>query len=424
MRRGILWGASVLTATMLLACGAGGGGSPEDGAGPGTDLALDAAPDILPDLPPDAVGTADVPFDIPADAPLDAPPVDPALAALQQGLAAMDAHYWYADFNLWFRDPTNLEGLLDGTNQPYWWQSANAVEVLVDYARLSGDTSGDARLAGIYDFFVNPPSFFPVQANFLNDYNDDSGWWAIAWMKEYDRTGDPRHLAIPRAIFDRVSSQWQEAAGGGIPWNTTSTYLNSVTNGLFMIVAARLAVRTGDPSYLDWAKKDWAWYSQAGIFDPGTGVVFDAAQNHDLWTYNQGVVLGGLTELYLATKGDEYLDRAMALADAAMTHPALQGVGGVLKEGKPPDPGDQPLFKGIFLRYLQQLRDVLDTSDDPGRAACAARIHAFIDFNVAAMQANARDADGMFADTWEPGVVHAWGFPSQVSAMAALLAGL
>ena len=84
MRRGILWGASVLTATMLLACGAGGGGSPEDGAGPGTDLALDAAPDILPDLPPDAVGTADVPFDIPADAPLDAPPVDPALAALQQ----------------------------------------------------------------------------------------------------------------------------------------------------------------------------------------------------------------------------------------------------------------------------------------------------------------------------------------------------
>ena len=49
-------------------------------------------------------------------------------------------------------------------------------------------------------------------------------------------------------------------------------------------------------------------------------------------------------------------------------------------------------------------------------------ISGYVSYRV--LQANARDADGMYADTWEPDVEHAWSFPSQVSAMAALLAGL
>jgi predicted alpha-1,6-mannanase (GH76 family) len=80
------------------------------------------------------------------------------------------------------------------------------------------------------------------------------------------------------------------------------------------------------------------------------------------WTYNQGVVLGGLTEFYKATGDASLLTTARTLANASTVK--LQS-GGVLREPGEGDSctGDGPSFKGAYVRGLGKLDAQL--SDHP-----------------------------------------------------------
>lgn len=61
--------------------------------------------------------------------------------------------------------------------------------------------------------------------------------------------------------------------GGGIPWNPTNTYVNAITNELFLSVAAHLANRVPSKreEYTRWAQREWEWFSsQPFIGENGT----------------------------------------------------------------------------------------------------------------------------------------------------------
>ena len=64
------------------------------------------------------------------------------------------------------------------------------------------------------------------------------------------------------------------------------------------------------------------------------------------YTYNQGVVLGGLVELYRATNDQGYLDAARNLADGSTESEKLNP-NGILREPGEGDScsGDGPTFK-------------------------------------------------------------------------------
>src|ERR1700676_2534492 len=69
-----------------------------------------------------------------------------------------------------------------------WWNSANALEATIDYCARTGTTT--------YAHLVDT-TFVQAQhsaARFLNDFYDDEGWWALAWIKAYDLTKDPGYL--------------------------------------------------------------------------------------------------------------------------------------------------------------------------------------------------------------------------------------
>jgi predicted alpha-1,6-mannanase (GH76 family) len=71
------------------------------------------------------------------------------------------------------------------------------------------------------------------------------------------------------------------------------------------------------------------------------------------WTYNQGVILGGLSDLYSVTQDRVYLAVAEGIADATMNK--LVNANGVLTEpceATKSCNGDQCQFKGIFVRNL------------------------------------------------------------------------
>jgi predicted alpha-1,6-mannanase (GH76 family) len=271
-----------------------------------------------------------------------------------------------------------------------WWNAANALTAVTRYTRVAGDR---AYLGVIERTFARAGR---RHAGFVNDYFDDNGWWALAWVDAYDLTGDGRYLDAARSIFAHNLGGWDGTCGGGLWWNTRRRYKNAVTNELFLTLAARLHQRVpGDREYLDWALRSWHWLDASGMIGPG-GLVYDGlseacASNHGTtWTYNQGVILGGLAALRDITGDDGYRRRAEAIADATLA--TLAGPAGILAE--PCEPancdGDQTQFKGIFVRYLA---DLWQCGAQPGYAA-------FITANADALWDKARNSAGQFGLRW------------------------
>ena len=238
-----------------------------------------------------------------------------------------------------------------------WWNAANALETTIDYMRLTKTPAYADIVRQTYDL--------NKYGNFLNDFYDDEGWWALAWLKAYDLTYEPRYLDTAKTIFADMKGGWDNTCGGGLWWKKNRRYKNAIPNELFLTLAARLHSRTpGDNEYKEWALREWAWFKGSGMINAhnliNDGLTETCANNgQTTWTYNQGVILGGLVEL-AAIRGDQsYLRQAETIADAAIT--TLVEKDGVLVEPceKASDCGaDGPQFKGIFVRNLAALYTV------------------------------------------------------------------
>jgi predicted alpha-1,6-mannanase (GH76 family) len=241
-----------------------------------------------------------------------------------------------------------------------FWQIPNGVEATLDYvARTNTDSRAD-QVSRVFEM----QGARPGAENFINDKYDDEGWWAIAWIKAFDATGDARYLNMARSIAEDIKTGWSDdVCGGGLFWDKERTYKNAIPNELFVVVTARLHARVdgdaGPGSYLDWAERTWHWLDGSGMI--GSDSLIDDGLDPQckpvppqVWTYNQGVILGGLVELSKATGDTSLLDRAERIADAAMSH--LVDADGILHEKCEPSCGeDGEIFKGIFVRYLAQL---------------------------------------------------------------------
>jgi len=254
----------------------------------------------------------------------------------------------------WY-DPSS--GQWKGTG---WWNAANALTTVILYTKLTGDSS----YVGVIE-----TTFTAAQrqhADFTNGYYDDNAWWALAWVAAYDVTRDNRYLEAAETIFARNTAGWDDTCGGGLWWNDSKNYKNAITNELFLTLAARLHQRTlnSQGTYLTWALREWDWFTSVGLIGV-SGLVNDgltsACRNNGgtTWTYNQGVVLGGLAALFEITGDSAYLEHGESIADAVLsqlTTSVAAKVPGILAEpceaAASGCDGDQVQFKGIFVRYL------------------------------------------------------------------------
>ena len=252
----------------------------------------------------------------------------------------------------------NSSGLYDTTG---WWNAANCLEAMENVIFANNG----AQYLGILTNTFNLNS----SGNFLNDYYDDEGWWANAWIRAYDLTGNASFLNMAKTIFNDMVGGWDTtstACPGGVWWSKARTYKNAIPNELFLLAAIRLHQRSpgdgGPGSYFYWATNEWAWFKASGMINAqnlvNDGLNGCVNNGQTTWTYNQGVILGGLADLYKVTGNVTYLNQATAIADAA-TAKLVDG-NGVLRE--PCESGncggDGPQFKGIFIRYLAYLYDV------------------------------------------------------------------
>lgn len=305
-----------------------------------------------------------------------------------------------------------------------WWQSGNALQALLDYVAATGDRRYLARAAHTIAVQRAPLPWWPQGGgDFRADSTDDTGWWALALVRMYDLTRDREYLRIAEEDEAYMYSYWDGVCGGGLWWDIpTKTYKNAISLELYLKLAASLHNRVpGDTRYLGRAVAAWRWFAGSGMVN-GAHLVNDglttqqgtcANNGGTTWTYNQGVVLGGLTELYRATD-----DRAL-LADArAIAGAALRGLtrDGVLTE--PCEPAgtcdaDQAAFKGVFARNLAELDGVLPGHPYRGWLTAQARSAATTD----------RDATDQYGLSWS-GPFDGASIGRQESAVSLLTAAL
>lgn len=202
-------------------------------------------------------------------------------------------------------------------------------------------------------------------SGFINDYYDDEGWWALAWIRAYDVTGYAPYLAMAESIFKDMQGGLANATcGGGIWWNKDRTQKNAIANELYLSVAASLANRasTDADAYLAIAEGQWAWFQKSGMINKGNlindGLTIKANgtcvnNGEETWSYNQGVILGGLVELYKATGNSTLLSKAVAIAEAAITALSTDGILHDSCENNCGADGSQ--FKGLCFPFRVQL---------------------------------------------------------------------
>ncbi|CAK7567164.1 MAG: hypothetical protein SEPTF4163_005126 [Sporothrix epigloea] len=309
----------------------------------------------------------------------------------------------------WYND---VDGLWNSTG---WWNSANLLTTLADFALDAASDADKMKLTTVFaNTFSNAqrvpqtaakvvnaaglvkstytrieaPLTFDMSGNlttrsefngfygFINDYYDDEGWWALAWIRAFDATGNAAYLAMTESIFADMQTGTQPAAcGGGIWWSKDRTYKNAIANELYLAVAASLANRatTADAraQYLNIAASQWAWFKSSGMINrhgtinDGLTIRADGScvnNRQTVWSYNQGVVLSALVELHRAqvkngTPDAKLIPAAATIANAAITKLSTAGI---LHEsceaGGGNCGGDGPTFKGVFLRSLRHLQ--------------------------------------------------------------------
>ena len=301
-------------------------------------------------------------------------------------------------------------------NTTGWWNSANAVTALADEARVVGDPA--ARV-----FFPEILRRAPIRnPAFLNNFYDDEGWWALAWIDVYEL--DPhsadahRYLETAIMIFKDMAGGWDETCGGGIWWSKDRKYKNAIANELFLSVAAKLALHARGKQrrlYLSWADREWRWFLQSGMINDSNLIndgLDESCKNNGktTWSYNQGVLLGGLAALSTTERHADLLPDAGSVAHAAIAH--LTDRQGILHDPCEPDCGEDGVsFKGIFNRNLAQLEMV---ERDPQF------VH-FLQANAMSLWTHARTSEDGFSVTWS-GPPSAGNAGAQASALDALTA--
>ena len=296
-----------------------------------------------------------------------------------------------------------------------WWQAAVALSTVEAYAQATGDYSYDAAIASAFELHSG--------GDFENDSDDDTAWWALVWLQAYDITHVSAYLSMAETDADYIHEGWDRACGGGIWWQRNPGYYkNAISNELFLELTAWLHnTVNGDVKYLKWAEAEWSWFARSGMIN-GSGLVNDGVGGNcknngaPTWTYNQGVILAGLAQLYQATGNRSLLTTAEQIARAAIGHLT---VGGVLTE---PCRGagcaarldrDTQAFKGIFVQDLKVLAVTARTT----------QFNAFFSKQARSIDADDATASHDLGMSWS-GPVADVSSATQASALDALVAAL
>jgi predicted alpha-1,6-mannanase (GH76 family) len=307
-----------------------------------------------------------------------------------------------------------------------WWNSAATLTALIDYAARSGNRQYDWVIGRTFEmnrgqFTAGQRGTDPIDGNFTSRSIDDSAWWGLAWVAAYDHIRDPRYLSMATTIAAYVHQYWDpNTCGGGVWSDRERTYKNAVTNGLYLRLTAAVHQRTpGDSVWSQRARTAANWYLASGMINSAglvnDGLTADCRNNGGtVWTYNQGLGIGGLVEAWRATGDTRFLDAARRLADTGIAGLTRDGV--LIEScdiGQNSCDDNQKQFKGIFSRYLADLAGI---TGSPGYQQFAQR-------QSDTIWAADRDSLNQIGQRWAGGSPNQVDWRTQASGLGALANG-
>ncbi|KAF3941671.1 hypothetical protein ABW19_dt0207438 [Dactylella cylindrospora] len=220
-------------------------------------------------------------------------------------------------------EPGQIQGNLP---EPYyWWECGAMFGALIDYWYYSGDDQFNQMVInGMMHQIGNANAFMPPnQTQSLG--NDDQAFWGIAAMMAAERgfpnppAESPQWLALAQAVFNSQAVRWDDdTCNGGFRWqifplNNGYDYKNTISNGCFFHLAARLARYTGNRTYYEWAQKSYDWAEAVDLitsdfkFIDGATVDSNCTTKDPIqWTYNGGIYLAGAAFMFNITNGTEH----------------------------------------------------------------------------------------------------------------------
>ncbi|KAF2262408.1 mannan endo-1,6-alpha-mannosidase DCW1 precursor [Lojkania enalia] len=241
-----------------------------------------------------------------------------------------------AGLRLWYTGdrPGDVPGNLP--DPYYWWECGAMFNAFIDYWYYTGDNqynkiTEQAMIHQIGDYQAFMP---PNQTKTLG--NDDQAFWGMAAMSAAENkfpdppSDQPSWLSLAQAVFNTQAMRWDTTScGGGLKWqifafNNGYDYKNTISNGCFFNIAARLFKYTGNQTYADWAAKAWDWELAVGLMSPdyhyfdGSDDKINCSQiNHIQWTYNAGVHMAGAAAMWNVTESEEWRTKLDGVIDAA-----------------------------------------------------------------------------------------------------------
>ncbi|KAF2404238.1 mannan endo-1,6-alpha-mannosidase [Trichodelitschia bisporula] len=260
--------------------------------------------------------------------------------------------------------------------QPYyWWEAGAMFGTLIDYWYYTGDDSYNAITSQAMLFQTGPNADFMPPNQTKTEGNDDQSFWGLAAMSAAEARfpnpppDKPQWLALAQAVFNTQAVRWDASTcGGGLRWqifafNNGYNYKNTISNGCFFNMAARLGRYTGNATYLEWANRMWTWVGDVGLMSPdyhfydGTDDTLNCTNvNHIQWSYNAGVFLYGAATMYNQTTGAEQEKWKNAVMGIVNQTDVFFQDGGIMKEVACEDNGkcdvDQRSFKAYLARWM------------------------------------------------------------------------
>ncbi|KXJ87725.1 glycosyl hydrolase family 76-domain-containing protein [Microdochium bolleyi] len=225
----------------------------------------------------------------------------------------------------------NTPGILPGpppAGPYYWWEGGAMWGAMMDYWHYTGDAT--------YNDVVTQGMLWQTGPN--NDYmppnwtaslgNDDQAFWGMAALQAAEQNfpnppkGSPGWLALAQAVFNTQAEpdRHDNTCGGGlrwqIPWyNNGYDYKNSIANGCFFNLGARLARYLNNQTCAKWADDTWNWMEGVGLISADNRV-FDGAHvgsnctdiNKAQFSYNNAILLLGAAHMYNWTSENNNAD--------------------------------------------------------------------------------------------------------------------
>jgi hypothetical protein len=181
-------------------------------------------------------------------------------------------------------------------------------------------------------------------------YYDDNTWLGLALCRHHEITGNKSAAQLSRRLLAFILEGWSNEPGwshpGGIRWVDSDTDLsrNTCSNAPVAQLAALVGLRDKNKEMFAWSERIYAWVRESFLSDQALyidRIAPDGQTNTQIWSYNQGTMIGAGVQLHKVTGTQSYLAQAQETAAAALAHFSLDAL-----------LGQDPAFNAVYFRNL------------------------------------------------------------------------